>query len=380
MKKQLVLAFFVMVIALFALSAAASAEAPGITVSAPSIDYAVNGDTIEYEVTYSGDIGAINLTNGHIGLYGFSGHVEISGEGATRTITISDIDIDTEFDEQGEGEIYITINAGSAIGEDGELANGVKSEPVRVFNHIVMYLARRDEVVDEGGTQILRASYYPPYNGEIIAILLDPRDIGLHGFTGNVYVDKTDMHNVYITVTDILGAEDDCFITIGARTGVDNFGNGANAASSYYFKINKTDKLILTAGKPYGSPDGRSVCLDLTYTGDMAECLLDTYDVGLQGLTGDISISGEGNTRTVSITNIKVTDDLLYITINGGTAIDSNGNYVNEYKTHKFTLGDRMNLNGEAAEPNPATGVSDAGMVIVALMAAVIAIASRKKK
>ncbi|MBR1884424.1 MAG: hypothetical protein IJ809_05810, partial [Clostridia bacterium] len=183
------------------------------------------GGTVTVNVTY-GNGAIINLTAGHVGLYGFEGNVSISGTGNTRTITVSNVT------GSGSGK-YITVNAGSAFLADGTLADGVKS----------------------------------------------------------------------------------AFFTINSVAPVD------------------TEAPVLTIAGPNAAEvtEGGSVSYELTYTDNVGIVAynLTAGHIGLYGFEGNVSISGEGNVRTVTISNVKNVGEGKYITVNAGTAVDARGNLAN---------------------------------------------------
>lgn len=382
MKKRIIFSLFVSAITAVACSTAVSAEStPTMTIGAPSTDYAVNGDTIEYEVTYSDEAAAVNLTAGHIGLYGFTGDVDISGDGNSRTITISGIDIKPDFDDNGYGEIYITVNAGTAINDKGDLANGVRSETITVSDHPYMTMALRSDNADEGGSITVDITYRDSYNKVIKAMNLTDGHAGLYGFSGNVHTSIIDEHRAVVTVDNIIDKEGENYITINAGTACDEKGNLANGGKSAAFVINDTEAQVMTMSKPYASADGKSICIDLTYSDDdLLMIALDAGFVGLYGLKGDVSVSGDGNVRTVTVSDFTVTDDVMYITVNSGTAIDEDGSLANGRKSCGFTLGEDMKQAGEADDTNPATGVSETGTAGLMLLAAAVMIVFKKRK
>lgn len=106
-----------------AISFTAEADAssnPVVKIGTPEAE----GDSVRVQISYIDDndeIVAYNLAPGHIGMYGFTGNIEIEGEEEEKTITFTDV-------EATGGEMYITINGGTAIDADGNLAHGVKSQ------------------------------------------------------------------------------------------------------------------------------------------------------------------------------------------------------------------------------------------------------------
>ena len=93
-----------------------------LSVSLSSSNKIYEGDAVSFILNYSGAEHIMNLTEGHIGLYGFTGDISITEMSSNKVkVTISDV--------QGKGDKkYITINSGSAISKvDMSLANGVKS-------------------------------------------------------------------------------------------------------------------------------------------------------------------------------------------------------------------------------------------------------------
>ncbi len=109
--------------ALAAMSLTAEADAssnPVVKIGTPEAE----GDSVKVQISYIDDndeIVAYNLTPRHIGMYGFTGNIEIEGEEEEKTITFTDV-------EATGGEMYITINGGTAVDADGNLAHSGKSQ------------------------------------------------------------------------------------------------------------------------------------------------------------------------------------------------------------------------------------------------------------
>ena len=147
----------------------------------------------------------------------------------------------------------------------------------------------------------------------------------------------------------------------------------ALAAMSITAEADASANPILKIGTPEVTED--SVTVELTYLDDHDEIVaynLKPGHVGLNGFTGNINIEGEGEVKTLTVTDIEITEGEMYITINGGTAVDADGNLANGGKTSSFSFG---------TKPSPDTGISGVGAAGgIVLFAGAVAAAAIKKE
>ena len=106
---------------------------------------------------------------------------------------------------------------------------------------------------------------------------------------------------------------------------------------------------------------GEEISFEVKYTDDkeMGEITLNENDITLYGFKADIKISGEGNTRTVTLSNVQGhLGGMKYVVIAGNTAKDKVGNTVKDGgKTSMFRVidNDTKNKPDDWVE-NPNTG------------------------
>ena len=86
--------------------------------------------------------------------------------------------------------------------------------------------------------------------------------------------------------------------------------------------------------------DKGTIIFTLRYTNDINKITLDKKDIELIGFKGDVSINNAGNSRVVTISNIKSNKPLTYkkIHIKPGSAISSDGIKSNGITTESFTI------------------------------------------
>lgn len=107
-------------------------------------------------------------------------------------------------------------------------------------------------------------------------------------------------------------------------------GNYVSALSGVYVSI--------SAPSNYNPKAGESVSFTLNYTGDVANIWLTSGGVVLNGFTANKSITGTGNTRTITLSNIQGNAGTKTITVTGGTAVDAQGNLANSATSSIFNL------------------------------------------
>lgn len=106
---------------------------------------------------------------------------------------------------------------------------------------------------------------------------------------------------------------------------------------------------------------GEEISFEIKYNDDkeMGEITLNENDITLYGFKADIKISGEGNTRTVTLSNVQGhLGGMKYVTIAGNTAKDKAGNVVKDGgKTAMFKVIDNNTKNKpDDWVENPNTG------------------------
>ncbi len=339
-------------------------QKPVLNISAPNPAVVTEGGSVSFTLNYTDNVGiqTINLTQGHIGLVGFTGNVSISGSGnSQRVVTISNV--------QGTGAgKYITVNGGTAVDTSFLLADGKKSS-----EFTIQAKPQQDTVapvltiegpslgrIKEGATLTYVANYKD--NVGVTYIGLSAKNIALNGFTADVAISGTGLASRTITLSNIKGAVGaGKNITITGGTAIDAAGNLANAASSKAFEIYKdevkkdtTSPVLTIAGPSLGRiSKGATLTYVANYRDDVAvaNISLASNNVVLHGFSADVSISGTGlASRTITLSNVNgaVGTD-KYISIVVGTATDAAGNRANSADSNTFEIYEE----GSTPQPQP---------------------------
>lgn len=110
-------------------------------------------------------------------------------------------------------------------------------------------------------------------------------------------------------------------------------GSVVSALSGVYLQI--------SAPSNYNPKAGQSITFTLTYTGDVGNIMIGPGSVVLNGFTANKTISGSGNTRILTLSNLQGSGSGKYIQVTGGTAISSTGdlsNSANSVTSGTFTI------------------------------------------
>lgn len=110
-------------------------------------------------------------------------------------------------------------------------------------------------------------------------------------------------------------------------------GNYVSALTGVYLGI--------SAPSNYNPKAGETITFTLTYTGDVGNIWLGTGSVVLNGFTANKAISGTGNTRTLTLSNLQGVGSGKSVSITGGTAVSTSGdlsNSANSVASGTFTI------------------------------------------
>jgi hypothetical protein len=139
-------------------------------------------------------------------------------------------------------------------------------------------------------------------------------------------------------------------------------GSFVNALSGVYLSI--------SAPSNYNPQAGQTITFTLTYTGDVGNIMVGPGSVVLNGFTANKSISGSGNSRTLTLSNLQGTGSGKYVSVTGGTAISSTGdlsNSANSVSSGTFTISPSAPTDSSAPALNitgPSTGTVYAGQTV----------------
>jgi|GEM_PF-2104716 len=320
-------------------------------ISAPSNYNPKSGDTINFTLTYTGDVGNIWLGTGSVVLNGFTANKSISGSGNSRTVTLSNL--------QGVGSgKSVSITGGTAISSSGELSNSANSvvsgtftinpaTPADTTKPVLVITGPNPNSIYLGQTVTYVAKYTD--NVGIANNWLGSGSIILNGFTANKSIAVSGNDRI-ITLTNIQGSIGGSkSISITGGTAMDAAGNLANAANSSPFTIVQnvvvTDSippvLVITGPNPNSIYAGQTVTYTAVYTDDIgiANIWLNSGSIILNGFTANIRIAVSGNNRIITLTNVQGSiGGSKTISITGGTAIDAAGNLCNAATSLPFQI------------------------------------------
>ncbi|MDD2376116.1 MAG: hypothetical protein PHD15_00440 [Clostridia bacterium] len=321
-------------------------------ISAPSNYNPIAGGTINFTLTYTGDVGNIWLGTGSVVLNGFTANKSISGTGNTRTLTL------TNLQGVGSGK-SVSITGGTAISSTGDLSNSANSvasgtftinaaTPTDAVAPVLSITGPNPNSIYAGQTVTFVAKYTD--NVGIANNWLGAGSIILNGFTANKSIAVSGNDRI-ITLSNIQGAIGGSkTISITGGTAMDAAGNLANAANSSMFTIVQTvigvsdtvaPVLSITGPNPNSIYAGQTVTFVAKYTDNVgiANIWLGAGSIILNGFTANKSIAVSGNDRIITLTNVQgAIGGSKTISITGGTAMDAAGNLANAANSLSFSI------------------------------------------
>ncbi|MBR6689178.1 MAG: S-layer homology domain-containing protein [Clostridia bacterium] len=331
----------------FAITAADTTK-PSVVISKPSPTTVEQGGTVKYTVSFADEtkMGTVNFNENYVALIGFTGNVSVTGTGNTRYVTISNITGVADSDNK----ITIRANAAKDASGNGTIATNSTTftivEPVRDTTKPSVVISKPTPMsITEGGT----VKYTVAFSDETAmgTINFNENYVALIGFTANVSVSGSGNTRT-VTLTNVQGAADsDNKITIRANAAKDAAGNGNVAVSSTTFTITAVPKdttrpsIIISKPSPISVNEGGTVKYTVVFSDETAMGTINFNEnyVSLVGFDANVSVSGSGNTRTVTLTNVQgAADSDNKIVIRAGAAKDAAGNSTVATTSTTFTI------------------------------------------
>ncbi len=315
MKKKLlyICMVLVMVITFTCSNFVIAAAKPRVAVGGPSSGTCEVGGTIRYPVNIYNDPTSVNFTSGSVVVHNGSATISVEGSGTSRTVVLSNV--------QGSigASVYITINAGIASND-----KGVSLATPQSSSFTIVATVNNDKPSNPGNNN---------NNGNN---------------NGNTTLPPNNNNN-----------------NSGGNNNSNGNNNNGNTQNNEPPKEEKKDEVAPTIEIGKLSDDeiklGEEISFEIQYKDEteMGEITLDKKDITCYGFSADIKISGEGNKRTVTLSNIQGhLGGLKYVKIAKGTAKDKAGNVVKDGgKTAMFKVidNDTKNKPDDWVE-NPNTG------------------------
>ncbi|MCL2634086.1 MAG: hypothetical protein FWD34_06180 [Oscillospiraceae bacterium] len=188
-------------------------------------------------------------------------------------------------------------------------------------------------------------TYVVVYSGDVGGVYLQSGDIATVGFSADISV--TGDGNVRtITLANIQGeVGGDKYIRFGGGTAATSDGEFANAvAATIPFSITDDESVSHTLSIIISEPSksqvrvGEDVTFSLIYNDNIRKIDLNAGDISTVGFTADVSIIGDGNVRTVTLSNIQGSEGYKFIMLSGGTAWNDNFEFANSKVSTAFQL------------------------------------------
>ena len=347
---------------------------PSVSMSAPSTKTVEEGASVSYTIRFSSE-DEINALENYVTLNGFDANITVSGSGSTRTIVLSNV--------QGTaGTKTISMKSGAAVNENGNSLATPPSESFTLVQKIVndevnnnannnvnnntnnntndnvnnntnnnVVVNTQDKTrpsisvsspsvksVNVGGTVKFVITFAD--NKGVTSVNLSKDYINLNGFTANV--DVTGSGNARtIVLSNVQGTAGTKTISIKAGAANDAAGNNSLATPvSESFTLNgavvkgsvdETRPSVSisdpSAKKIYA---GGTVTYVVTFADNRGVAKINLTDASylvFNGFTADVKVTGTGNTRTVTLSNIQGEVGTNYnIVVKKGAAEDATGN------------------------------------------------------
>jgi len=323
---------------------------PSVAISSPNKTSVNAGGSVSYTIMYS-DADQIYLSKSYITLNGFEANVSVSGNGNTRIITLSNI--------QGtSGNKNISIKANSAENDAGyalatpnsysfNLINSNQGSTNDIIKPSIAVSSPTNNSVNAGASVSYTVSFTD--NSGAVKINTTPNHIILNGFNANISVSNSSNKSV-ITLTNIQGTNGNKSISIKSGAASDNAGNITSAINSTipFNLVNKTvnnnqnnsnnnyvDNVrpSISISSPNNSKvyEGGTVVYTVSFADNIGitRVNLSSNYITLNGFNANISVSGSGSARMITLSNIQGNIGYKNITIKSGAAEDASGNKTN---------------------------------------------------
>ncbi len=299
--------------------------APVVSIGAASVAVTKSGP-VTYTITYSdansttSTLSPADVTLNTTGTD--NGVVNVSGSGSTRSVTIGAI--------SGDGTLGISLAAGTATDSAGNPAPGAGPSGTFTVDNTPPTIAfsAPSVSVTKGGPVTYTVTYT---DSHFNASTLSTADITLNKTgTANGSVAVGGSGNTRTVTISSIAGDGSLSISLASGTASDTVGNLAGSAGpSNAFSVDNTPPLATLSAPSAVAASSGPVTYTVTYTDiSFNASTLSTTDITLNktgSANGTVSVSGSGNTRTITIASI-TGDGTLSISIAAGTASDQAGN------------------------------------------------------
>ena len=345
-------------IPVYVFAAEADTSRPAMTISAASSSTVEEGGTVSYNVSVNDNVGVtffrVNKTN--ITMNGFTATVTVTETGDfSRRITFSNIKSTSDSASK-----YFTIAAEAAKDAAGNVSLRKNSpafkivEPADTSKPAITINAANPQTVLSGGT--VKYTIGANDNVGIKSFNITSNDITPVGFTATIAISGSG-NSKTVTFSNVKSTNDSAskYFVLAAGVAKDAAGNASNKKNSPAFKIEAkvepekdTSKpaITISAANPGSVYEGETVRYTIS-TNDNVKVTsfnITSKDIDPIGFTANISVSGSGNTRVVTFSNIKETTsaDNKYFVLAAGVAKDAARNASVQKNSPAFTVKEKV--------------------------------------
>ena len=325
-------------IPVYVFAASADTSKPAMTISAASSSAVKEGGTVSYNVSVKDNVGVtffrLNKTN--ITMNGFDATITVTETGDfSRKITFSNITSTSESTSK-----YFTISAGAAKDAAGN-ASVKKTSPAFAIEKpadtsrsaITINVANPSKVVS-GGT--VKYTIGASDNVGIKTFNITSSNITPMGFKADIAVTGTG-NSKTVTFSNIVSTNADAnkYFVLAAGVAKDAAGNASVKKTSPAFTIEKPadtsrPAITISAAEPGAIYEGETVRYTVAANDNVGVKTFNitSKDITPMGFKADITITGDGNVKVVTFSNIKetTTDANKYFVLAAGVAKDAAGN------------------------------------------------------
>ena len=376
---------------------------PSVAISSPSTKSVEEGSSVRYTITFS-YADRINDVKDYINLNGFDATVSVSGSGNTRTVTLSNvqgtagkktISLDSGLAKNDNGNSYETPNSESftlvekQVVDTGSNNNNNNTSVVDTTDKVrpsVAVSAPSKKTVDVGGTVSYTVTFAD--NKAVSKVNLTRDYVVLNGFSATVNISGNGNTRT-ITLSNVQGTAGKKSIVIKAGAAADAAGNVTlESVNSESFTLaqkqvvdtgsnnnnnNNNTPSVDTADKVRPSiaisaptkktiKAGQTVSYTVTFADNkgISKVNLTADYVILNGFTADIKITGSGNTRTITLSNVQGIGGKKNIIVKAGAAEDAAGNLTFETpNSESFTLNVETTVVDTTDKVRPSIAISN---------------------
>ena len=324
---------------------------PTVAISKPNPSTVYIGDTVTYTVYFDDETGikTVNFNKDYVVLNGFTANVSVTGTGIEqRTVTLTNVQGAADSDNS------ITVKAGAVTDTSGNNSKAITSSTFIMIKKdttppVISVEGPTPNKIYAGETVTYTVHFTD--DDVIRAINLNKDYVVLNGFNADISITGSGVSKRVITLSNIKGAADsDNYITIKAGAAVDVTGNTTKSVTSNKFDImpvpDKTAPTVtIYKANPASIYAGETVKYIVRFSDEtkLGKIHFDSSYVILNGFTANVSVSGEGETRLVTLTNVQGTPDSNNsITVKAGAAEDAAGNKTGVANSLVFTIKERQ--------------------------------------